>query len=131
MTAGQSPADLHGVPVAGAVSRIVRSARTSNFRSKIRNIDPAGTQRTGVAVDDAAAPAGELLQQSVTKCSGGERSALLCARWPMTRDILFFDDPLRHRLQVAQDVGKELKDIHRETGKTFIYITHSAWRRRW
>ena len=41
-------------------------------------------------------------------------------------EILFFDEPLSaidYKLRKALE--KELKDIHKETGKTFIYITHS------
>ena len=63
------------------------------------------------------------------------------ARWPSTPrscssknrislafdpEILFFDEPLSaldYRLR--KTLEKELKDFHRETGKTFVYITHS------
>ena len=41
-------------------------------------------------------------------------------------DILFFDEPLSaidYRLRKLLEV--ELKDLHRTTGKTFVYITHS------
>ena len=41
-------------------------------------------------------------------------------------EILFFDEPLSaidYRLR--KTLEKELKDIQRETGKTFVYITHS------
>lgn len=41
-------------------------------------------------------------------------------------DILFFDEPLSAiDYKLRKTLEKELKDIHRETGKTFIYITHS------
>ena len=41
-------------------------------------------------------------------------------------DILFFDEPLSaidYRLRKILEL--EMKDLHRRTGKTFIYITHS------
>jgi spermidine/putrescine transport system ATP-binding protein len=40
--------------------------------------------------------------------------------------ILFFDEPLSAiDYKLRKTLEKELKDIHRETGKTFVYITHS------
>ncbi|MEE8203105.1 MAG: ABC transporter ATP-binding protein [Alphaproteobacteria bacterium] len=65
--------------------------------------------------------------KNVTRCSGGERQRVALAR-ALTFDpeILFFDEPLSaidYRLRKTLEV--ELKDIHRETGKTFVYITHS------
>ena len=41
-------------------------------------------------------------------------------------DILFFDEPLSaidYRLRKILEM--EMKDLNRETGKTFVYITHS------
>ncbi len=65
--------------------------------------------------------------KNVTQCSGGERQRVALARaLASDPDILFFDEPLSaidYKLRKALE--KELKDIHRETGKTFIYITHS------
>ena len=41
-------------------------------------------------------------------------------------EILFFDEPLESLdFRLRKTIEKELKDIHRETGKTFVYITHS------
>jgi len=65
--------------------------------------------------------------KSVIQCSGGERQRIALARaLAFDPEILFFDEPLSaldFRLRKALE--KELKDIHRETGKTFVYITHS------
>lgn len=65
--------------------------------------------------------------KSVGKCSGGEQQRVALARaLAFDPEILFFDEPLSaidYRLRKALE--KELKDIHRETGKTFVYITHS------
>ncbi len=65
--------------------------------------------------------------RAVSKCSGGEKQRVALARaLAYDPEILFFDEPLSaldYRLR--KTLEKELKDIQRETGKTFIYITHS------
>jgi len=65
--------------------------------------------------------------KGVNQCSGGERQRIALARaLAFDPQILFFDEPLSaldYRLR--KTLEKELKDIHRETGKTFVYITHS------
>ena len=65
--------------------------------------------------------------RACTKCSGGERQRVALARaLAYDPEILFFDEPLSAiDYKLRKTLEKELKDIHRETGKTFIYITHS------
>ncbi|GAB4234987.1 MAG: ABC transporter ATP-binding protein [Kiloniellaceae bacterium] len=66
-------------------------------------------------------------KKQVTQCSGGERQRIALARaLAFDPEILFFDEPLSAiDFRLRKTLEKELKDIHRETGKTFIYITHS------
>jgi spermidine/putrescine transport system ATP-binding protein len=65
--------------------------------------------------------------KSVTQCSGGERQRVALARaLAYDPEILFFDEPLSAiDYKLRKTLEKELKDIHKETHKTFIYITHS------
>jgi spermidine/putrescine transport system ATP-binding protein len=91
----------------------------------------------GVAKPERRRRALELLRQlrlpesyygkSVTKCSGGERQRVALARaLAFDPEILFFDEPLSAiDYKLRKTLEKELKDIHRETRKTFVYITHS------
>ena len=69
----------------------------------------------------------EYYSKSVTQCSGGERQRVALARaLAYDPEILFFDEPLSAiDYKLRKTLEKELKDIHRETHKTFIYITHS------
>jgi len=65
--------------------------------------------------------------KAVQQCSGGERQRIALARaLAFNPEILFFDEPLASLdFRLRKTLEKELKDIHRETGKTFVYITHS------
>lgn len=65
--------------------------------------------------------------KNVMKCSGGERQRVAIARaFAYDPEILLFDEPLSAiDARLRKTLEKELKELHRKSGKTFIYITHS------
>lgn len=97
------------------------------FPLKIRNIDPAQRKERALQLMRQLRLPENYYSKSVTKCSGGERQRVALARaLAYDPEILFFDEPLSAiDYKLRKTLEKELKDIHRETGKTFIYITHS------
>ena len=97
------------------------------FPLKVRSVKPA--IRTARALDLMKLmrlPA-DYFSRNVMKCSGGERQRVALARaFAYDPEILFFDEPLSALdYKLKKSLEKELKDIHKETGKTFVYITHS------
>jgi len=67
------------------------------------------------------------IDKQISQCSGGEKQRVAIARvLAHDPEILFFDEPLSaidYRLRKTLEV--ELMEIHRATGKTFVYVTHS------
>ena len=94
---------------------------------KCRGVEPAERRRRAEECLGLAHLPVSYYDRPVTKCSGGERQRVALARaLCFDPEILFFDEPLSaidYRLR--KTLEKELKDIQRETGKTFVYITHS------
>jgi ABC-type nitrate/sulfonate/bicarbonate transport system ATPase subunit len=97
------------------------------FPLKIKGIDPAQRKKRALALLDQLRLPRDYYGKSVLRCSGGERQRVALARaLAFDPKILFFDEPLSAiDYKLRKTLEKELKDIHRETGKTFVYITHS------
>lgn len=97
------------------------------FSMKIRGLARAERRASALQLMRQLRLPEDYYGKSVTKCSGGERQRVALARaLAYNPQILFFDEPLSAiDYKLRKTLEKELKDIHRETGKTFIYITHS------
>jgi spermidine/putrescine transport system ATP-binding protein len=97
------------------------------FSLKIRGIDAAARRDRALQLMQQLRLPEDYYGKSVTKCSGGERQRVALARaLAFDPQILFFDEPLSAiDYKLRKTLEKELKDIHRETRKTFVYITHS------
>jgi spermidine/putrescine transport system ATP-binding protein len=97
------------------------------FPLKIAGVDPVKRKtRAEELMKQLRLPA-DFYAKGVNQCSGGERQRIALARaLAYDPDILFFDEPLSALdFRLRKTLEKELKDIHRETKKTFVYITHS------
>ncbi len=98
-----------------------------DFSLKMKGVGPADRKLRALEMMSAVRLPEDYYSRPVTQCSGGEQQRVALARaLASDPDILFFDEPLSaidYRLRKILEV--EMKDIHRRTGKTFIYITHS------
>jgi len=97
------------------------------FSLKIKGVEPARRKARAFELMTLLRLPESYYGKSVTQCSGGERQRVALARaLAYDPEILFFDEPLSAiDYKLRKTLEKELKDIHRETHKTFIYITHS------
>lgn len=97
------------------------------FPLKIRGEAPERRKARALQLMELLRLPQDYYAKSVLKCSGGERQRVALARaLAYDPQILFFDEPLSAiDYKLRKTLEKELKDIHRETKKTFVYITHS------
>ena len=97
------------------------------FSMKIAGVAAAERRRRAEALLEQLRLPVDYYAKAVQQCSGGEQQRIALARaLAFDPEILFFDEPLSALdFRLRKTLEKELKDIHRETGKTFVYITHS------
>ena len=94
-----------------------------------------GLRRSGVEKNEIVRRVTEMLKlvklsgferRSVTRLSGGQQQRVAIARALVNRPrVLLLDEPLGALdLKLRKDMQNELKNIQRETGITFVYVTH-------
>ncbi|MDH3475049.1 MAG: ABC transporter ATP-binding protein [Rhodospirillales bacterium] len=97
------------------------------FPLKIRKVPPVERRARAMELIALLHLPAEYYDKNVMQCSGGEQQRVALARaLAFDPEILFFDEPLSALdFRLRKMLEKELKDLHRQTGKTFVYITHS------
>lgn len=97
------------------------------FAAKMKGVEKGARREHALEQMDIVRLPRDYYDRKVNQCSGGERQRVALARaLASDPEILFFDEPLSamdYRLRKILEV--EMKDLHRRTGKTFVYITHS------
>jgi spermidine/putrescine transport system ATP-binding protein len=95
------------------------------FGLRIAHVDKAETKRrVSEALELVRLPRFD--KRAAQTLSGGQAQRVALARAIVNRPrVLLFDEPLSALdLQIRRELQVELKDIHRELGATFVYVTH-------
>lgn len=97
------------------------------FPLKVRRTAPAERKARALELMRMVRLPEHYYSKNVMRCSGGEKQRVALARaFAYDPEVLFFDEPLSALdYKLRKVLEKELKDLHRESGKTFVYITHS------
>jgi spermidine/putrescine transport system ATP-binding protein len=97
------------------------------FALEVRKVGKEQRRHRVMALMEQLRLPNDYYDKAITQCSGGERQRVAIARaLANDSEIVFFDEPLSaidYRLRKTLEV--ELMDVHRATGKTFVYVTHS------
>lgn len=97
------------------------------FPLRVRKLAPEERRKRALELMAKVRLPEDYYSKNVMLCSGGEKQRVALARaFAYDPDVLFFDEPLSALdYKLKKLLEKELKDLHRESGKTFVYITHS------
>lgn len=97
------------------------------FPLRVRKMAPDERRKRALELMAKVRLPEDYYSKNVMLCSGGEKQRVALARaFAYDPDVLFFDEPLSALdYKLKKLLEKELKDLHRESGKTFVYITHS------
>ena len=97
------------------------------YSCKCRGMSKEERRKVALEKLDVAHLSRTFYDKRVSQCSGGERQRVALARaFAHEPDILFFDESLSALdFRLKKLLEKELKTIQRETGTTFVYITHN------
>lgn len=97
------------------------------FPLKIRGETAESRKKTALELLSFFRLPAHFYSKKIHECSGGEKQRIALARaLAYNAEIILFDEPLSaldYRLK--KTLGKEIKELHKRTGKTFVYITHS------
>ncbi len=106
------------------LTRVERLPLARLFPGKARDKGAAIQVRVGEVADMLGL--GQLLERKPAQLSGGQKQRVALAR-ALVRDPVMFllDEPLSNLdAKLRVQMRGELTDLHRKTGKPFVYVTH-------
>lgn len=100
-------------------------ARNVGFGLEMRKVDKA-ERETLVSWAIDLVEMGEMAHRKPAQLSGGQQQRVALARALVNRpEVLLLDEPLGALdLKLRQQMQHELKELQREVGITFVYVTH-------